>query len=106
MNINNAITAKADVFKALGHPTRLYIVEKLGEGERCVCNFVEEIDADFSTISKHLSLLKAAGVVEDEKRGKRVYYRLRMPCVLRAAECVEGALRSAAASELARFESK
>ncbi|SHO43629.1 ArsR/SmtB family transcription factor [Desulfopila aestuarii] len=83
------IEAKANVFKALGHPTRLWIAEQLADGERCVCEFVEKVDADFSTISKHLSVLKQAGVVVDEKRGKMVYYRLKVPCILKYMPCIE-----------------
>ena len=55
------IDAKAKVFKALGHPTRLFIVEELARGERCVCELVKLVGADFSTISKHLTLLKRPG---------------------------------------------
>ncbi len=69
---------RAGVFKALGHPTRLFLVEQLARGERCVCELAALIDADLSTVSKHLSVLKSAGVVEDEKRGANVFYRLRL----------------------------
>ncbi len=55
--------AKAAVLKALAHPTRLWMVGQLAGGELCVCKFVEALDADFSTISKHLSVLKQAGIV-------------------------------------------
>lgn len=82
-------TAKANVLKALAHPTRLWIVEQLGRGERCVCEFVNEVDADFSTVSKHLAILKQNGIVEDDKRGKQVFYRLKVPCVLQFINCVE-----------------
>ncbi len=88
------IEAKANVLKALGHPTRLWMAEQLAGGERCVCEFVEKIDADFSTISKHLSVLKQAGVVEDEKRGKMVYYRLKVPCILNFMPCVEAVIQA------------
>ena len=81
---------KADIFKALAHPTRLWMVEQLMGGERCVCTFVEQATVDFSTISKHLSILKAAGIVADDKRGKQVFYRLIMPCVVKMLGCVEG----------------
>ncbi|MDY0298070.1 MAG: metalloregulator ArsR/SmtB family transcription factor [Acidobacteriota bacterium] len=84
---------RAHVLKALAHPTRLWMVEQLAAGERCVCEFVNEIDADFSTISRHLSLLKAAGIIADEKRGKQVYYRLVVPCILNFMNCVEAVLR-------------
>lgn len=81
---------KADIFKALAHPTRLWMVEQLMGGERCVCTFVESANVDFSTISKHLSILKTAGIVADDKRGKQVFYRLIMPCVVNMLGCVEG----------------
>ena len=88
------LEAKSRVLKALGHPTRLLIAEELGRGERCVCEFVDMAGVDYSTISRHLSVLKQAGLVEDKKRGKRVYYRLRVPCVLNFMECVEEVIRS------------
>ena len=85
----NLLEAKAKVLKALAHPTRLWMAEQLSAGEMCVCEFVDQIDADFSTISKHLSVLKQAGIVEDDKRGKQVYYKMRVPCVMNFMGCVE-----------------
>lgn len=79
---------RAKVFKALAHPSRLFILEQLAEGERCVCELTEMIGADISTISKHLSVLRGAGVIHAEKRGLQVYYSLKMPCILRFFECV------------------
>ncbi len=86
--------AKAKILKALGHPTRLFIVEELAKGEKCVCEFVGPVGADFSTISKHLSVLKEAGIIEDEKRGLKVFYRLRVPCIVKFIGCIEEALKS------------
>ncbi|MBK1790267.1 metalloregulator ArsR/SmtB family transcription factor [Persicirhabdus sediminis] len=86
--------AKAKVLKALAHPTRLWMAEQLADGERCVCEFVDQVDADFSTISKHLSVLKQAGIVADEKRGKQVYYHLKVPCVLKFMSCVEAVIET------------
>lgn len=71
----------AGVFKALGHPIRLWIVRRLDEGECCVCDIVDAVGVDFSTVSQHLNVLKRVGVVEDEKRGKHVFYRLVYPCI-------------------------
>ncbi|HKJ64153.1 MAG TPA: metalloregulator ArsR/SmtB family transcription factor [Desulfopila sp.] len=88
------IEAKASVLKALGHPTRLWMAEQLAAGEMCVRDLARSIDADFSTISKHLSVLKQAGVVADEKRGKQVYYRLRVPCIIDYMPCIEEVIRS------------
>jgi ArsR family transcriptional regulator len=84
--------ARARVMKALAHPTRLMMIEELSRGERCVADLRDLADCDLSTVSKHLSLLKDAGMVEDEKRGKQVYYRLRVPCVLNFFHCLESVL--------------
>jgi DNA-binding transcriptional ArsR family regulator len=70
------------VIKALAHPSRLYIVDRLAEHEYCVNELTELIGSDMSTVSKHLSVLKNAGVVQDEKRGTSMYYSLRIPCIL------------------------
>lgn len=85
----NLIDEKAAIFKALAHPSRVYIVEALAKGEKCVCEFVEEIKADISTISKHLTVLKQAGIIESEKRGKWVYYKLTFACVSGFITCIE-----------------
>jgi DNA-binding transcriptional ArsR family regulator len=84
--------ARAKVMKALGHPTRLMMIEELSRGERCVADLRELAGCDLSTVSKHLGLLKDVGIVEDEKRGKQVYYRLRVPCVLNFFHCLESVL--------------
>lgn len=94
------IEAKANILKALGHPTRLWIAEQLADGEKCVCELVENIDADFSTVSKHLTVLKQAGVVIDEKRGKQVYYRLKVPCILQFMPCIEAVLQATAQTHI------
>ena len=85
--------ARARIIKAMGHPTRLFIVDELAKGERCVCELRDMIGADISTVSKHLSVLKQAGVVEDDKRGLQVWYSLKVPCLLNFFGCVEDVLR-------------
>ena len=84
--------ARARVMKALAHPSRLFILDELSRGERCVCELTEMVGADVSTVSKHLTLLKKAGVVLDQRRGQQVFYRLRVPCVLNFFGCVEAVL--------------
>ena len=84
--------ARARVMKALAHPSRLFIVDELSRGERCVCELTEMVGADVSTVSKHLAVLKAAGVVIDDRRGQQVFYRLRVPCILNFFGCVEAVL--------------
>jgi ArsR family transcriptional regulator len=88
--------ARARVMKALAHPSRLFIVDELSRGERCVCELTEMIGADVSTVSKHLALLREAGLVLDERRGQQVFYRLRVPCILNFFGCVEAVLEEAA----------
>jgi ArsR family transcriptional regulator len=81
--------AQADIIKALAHPTRLFIVDELSRGERCVCELTGMIGVEMPTVSRHLSQLKAAGILEDEKRGSQVFYRLRVPCVLNFFKCIK-----------------
>lgn len=100
----NFLKLKADVFKALGHPTRLKIVEKLMLGDACVCEFVNEADCDFSTISAHLSVLQKAGVVSSEKKGREVHYSLAMPCVSKFSKCIEESLKKQLTAQLKMLE--
>ncbi len=90
--------AKARIMKALAHPTRLFIVDELSRGERCVCELTDMIGVEMPTVSRHLSQLKSVGILEDEKRGAQVFYRLRVPCVLNFFKCVE-AVQSNGASK-------
>ena len=90
------LNARAKVLKAMAHPSRLFMIEELEKGEQCVCDLTEMIGADVSTVSKHLSVLKQAGIVVDDKRGNQVFYRLRVPCILNFFGCVEPVLESQA----------
>lgn len=92
--------ARAQVLKALAHPTRLFIVDQLSQGERCVCELTEMVEADMSTVSKHLSVLKAAGIVKMSKRGLQVYYSLCCPCVVNFFSCIESVLKKSAEERL------
>jgi ArsR family transcriptional regulator len=80
---------RAAIMKALAHPSRLMMIHELGRGERCVNELTELVGHDMSTVSKHLLILKKHGIVQDEKRGKQVYYKLRTPCVLNFFNCME-----------------
>ena len=96
---------RAAVIKAMGHPTRLFIVEELSQQEQCVRELTEKIGADVSTVSKHLSVLKNAGIVSDEKRGSQVFYSLLVPCVLNFFSCVESVLERRAADQAEQVQS-
>lgn len=84
--------ARAQVLKALAHPSRLLIVDQLAAGEHSVAELTALVGADISTVSKHLAILKTAGLVDDQRRGKQVFYSLRTPCVLSFFGCVETVL--------------
>lgn len=87
---------RAAVLKALAHPSRLMLLEELSRGERCVCDLHDLAGGDFSTVSKHLAQLRQAGLLDMEKRGLKVFYRLKSRCVLRLLECADRAVQSAA----------
>jgi ArsR family transcriptional regulator len=79
----------ANVFKALGHPSRLLIVDVLADGELCVSDLTHLVGSDPSTVSNHLAVLRNVGLVVDEKRGQQVFYRLGAPCVTKIFHCLE-----------------
>ena len=80
--------AQAQVFKALAHPGRLLMLDELSRGERCVCELAALVGSEMPTVSRHLSQLKHAGIVDDDKRGAQVFYRLVTPCVMNFFQCV------------------
>ena len=92
--------ALACIIKSLAHPTRLFLVDELSRGERCVCELTAMVGADISTVSKHLAVLKSVGIVEDEKRGLQVFYRLKIPCVMNFFNCCDVVMKSRAEEQL------
>ena len=77
----------ARVIKAVGNESRMVILERLGDGECTVGQLTELVGTDQSTVSKHLSVLRAHGMVDDRRDGNNVYYRLLTPCVLDFFKC-------------------
>jgi len=84
---------RAAILKSLAHPSRLLIVDKLSEKSYCVHELTAMIGADTSTVSKHLSILRNAGIVSDSKQGTSVYYSLEAPCLMRLLDCVESVIQ-------------
>ena len=82
----------ARISKALAHATRLYIIHKLDEQEYCVKELTELIGADISTVSKHLTILKNAGIITSDKRGNCIYYQLQCRCVLSMFSCLSNVI--------------
>jgi ArsR family transcriptional regulator len=64
------------VFRAVGDPNRLRILKMLGRRELCLCEVREMVQLSNSTVSRHLSVLREAGLILDSRRGKWVYFRL------------------------------
>jgi len=89
---NQYLASRAQVFKAMGHPTRLAIIDELNSGPKCVNDLKGVIESDMSTVSRHLSVLRNAGLVSSEKRGNQVFYTLLCPCVTTFYACVESVL--------------
>ncbi len=87
MEKRSSFTKQARMLKALGHESRLMIVDRLSRGECSVGDLRELVGSDLSTVSKHLALLRAHGIVEGRREGTTVYYRLLTPCVRNFFTC-------------------
>ena len=72
---------KAEVFQALGHPTRVAIVEYLRNGEISVGQLCENLGIEQANASQHLAVLRTKHIVESRKEGNQIFYRLRNPVV-------------------------
>ncbi|MFP4393211.1 MAG: ArsR/SmtB family transcription factor [Desulfohalobiaceae bacterium] len=92
--IRERYETRSRIMKALGHPSRLFIVEELSRGSRCVCELTEMIGADTSTVSKHLSILREAGLVDYDKQGTQMHYHLSAPCILDFFSCLENLIQT------------
>lgn len=84
-----ALHLRADIFKALGHPTRLWIIEFLAEGPRSVAEIANEMEGGLSAISQHLAMLRQYGLIVDERRGRQIYYSIATPSVLAACAALD-----------------
>lgn len=100
------IAEQAKIFKALGHPSRLLMVDALKDGEKCVCDLQQLVGDDMSTVSKHLSVLREAGVVFSEKRGTNIYYRLALSCLNNFLKCTSELIEKRIDSQIAILKQK
>jgi len=80
---------RSSVVKAMAHPTRLLFMELLLDGEKCVCELTEVAGCDITTVSKHLAVMKRAGLLACEKRGLQVFYRIACPCFVEFFRCID-----------------
>jgi ArsR family transcriptional regulator len=93
--------ARAKIIKAMAHPSRLFIIEELEKGDKSVGELTQLVGSDTSTVSKHLSVLKNAGIVSDERDGTTIYYRLKTPCILNFIGCIEDVIKTNASDQVA-----
>lgn len=100
------LTEQAKIFKALGHPSRLLIVDALRNGEKCVGDLKELVGDDMSTISNHLSILRTAGIVSGDKRGKNIYYKLVICCLDSFLTCTGDLVRGRVLSSMDMIDSQ
>jgi DNA-binding transcriptional ArsR family regulator len=77
------------IVKAMAHPTRLLIMESLMHGEHCVNDLTDMAGCDVTTLSKHLAVMKKAGLLVCEKRGLNVYYQIACPCFAEFFRCID-----------------
>lgn len=96
--------ARARVAKALAHPSRLLMLDALSEGEACVCALTELVGSDQSTVSKHLAVLRHAGLVDMRKAGTMTFYRIKVPCLEGFWGCIETVLSRSLEEQRALLE--
>jgi ArsR family transcriptional regulator len=84
---------QAEIAKAIAHPLRIAVVNFLKDGEQCVCDIAEHIGSERSNVSRHLSVMVNAGLLEYRKEGLKVIYRLKTPCILEFFLCVSHVLK-------------
>jgi ArsR family transcriptional regulator len=87
--IRSSSKARAGIVKAMAHPTRLLVMEALMEGELCVNDLTKLAGCDVTTLSKHLSVMKRAGLLVCEKRGLQVFYQIACPCFAEFFRCID-----------------
>jgi len=87
---------QAEIAKAIAHPLRIAIVDFLKDGEQCVCDIAEHVGSERSNVSRHLSVMVNANILEYRKEGLKVIYRLKTPCILDFFACVTGVLKQQA----------
>ncbi|AHF06259.1 ArsR/SmtB family transcription factor [Desulfitobacterium metallireducens] len=80
---------KSDFFKALAHPTRVAILERIADQEVCVCEIIEDLGLEQSNVSQHLAILRKQNIITSTKAGLQVHYQIKYPEVLEILKTVE-----------------
>ncbi|GAB6180503.1 metalloregulator ArsR/SmtB family transcription factor [Desulfotomaculum defluvii] len=94
---------KADLFKAISHPTRIRILDLLSDGEHCVCDIFEQLNVEQANTSQHLSVMKKQGILQSRKEGLRVIYSIKNPEVIEMLEFANKILKKQADEAMSTF---
>lgn len=97
----NRLERRASLLKSLAHPARLLIIEMLEASPRCAGELTEAIGSDKTTVSKHLAVLKRAGLVRAEKHGTYSEYSLVCDCLTHMVDCMEEGMNTHSAKSSA-----
>jgi len=92
--LKSKYNARCKIVKAMAHPTRLFIIDELSKKEKCVCELQKMIGDDFSTVSKHLTILKDAGLVFGTKCGNQVFYKINASCACKIICCADNIIKN------------
>jgi DNA-binding transcriptional ArsR family regulator len=87
---------QAEIARAIAHPLRIAIISFLKDGEQCVCDIAEHVGSERSNVSRHLSVMANAGILESRKEGLKVIYRLKCVCIVDFFACVSSVLKQQA----------
>jgi ArsR family transcriptional regulator len=87
---------QAEIISGIAHPLRIAVIDFLKDGPHCVCDIAQAVGSERSNVSRHLSVMVGAGLLEYRKEGLKVIYRLKCPCILDFLGCVTGVLRQQA----------
>lgn len=90
---------QAEIAKSIAHPVRVAVLAYLRPGEQCVCDIATAVKTERTNLSKHLSVMTAAGVLDSRKDGLKVMYRIKTPCVLKFLDCLKDCLKEQAAEQ-------
>lgn len=92
---------QAEIVKAIAHPLRIAVIDFLQKGPQCVCDIAVAVGSERSNVSRHLSVMVSAGILESRKDGLKVIYKLKTPCILNFFSCVTKCLQQRAKEQQA-----
>ena len=95
---------KAEIFQALGHPTRIAILDLLRDGELGVGAFVDRLDLEQANLSQHLAILRARQIVVARKSGNQVFYSVRDPLIWKMLDMMRRYFQKQVGESMAALE--